>query len=291
MPNTTCIAAICCSGSASSPPRPRRSTAPPRSIRRARRQSGRSSTCYSPPGASPRRPPLGGELLRAFPDDEASAAAVLRPAEPPPRHDRRRLCRARRPHAPAAAAAAPPPPASPTRLRSQRRVIHALIIRETRTRFGDSRLGYGWALIEPILHIALLVGDVRAADARPAADRHAFLHLLLHRPHSLSRVRPHQQRHDPCDHRQRVAAAIAAGHHVRRDRRARPARVRHRHRRRGDPAGRASRAIGRGRRCRTICGAPSLALSAIAALGCGARLRQCGAATVFFRSWDKTTAR
>jgi capsular polysaccharide transport system permease protein len=36
------------------------------------------------------------------------------------------------------------------------RVIHALIIRETRTRFGDSRLGYGWALIEPVLHIALL---------------------------------------------------------------------------------------------------------------------------------------
>ena len=31
--------------------------------------------------------------------------------------------------------------------------IHALIIRETRTRFGDARLGYGWALIEPVLHI------------------------------------------------------------------------------------------------------------------------------------------
>ena len=42
------------------------------------------------------------------------------------------------------------------RLRTQMRVIHALMIRETRTRFGDSKLGYGWALIEPIAHIALL---------------------------------------------------------------------------------------------------------------------------------------
>jgi ABC-type polysaccharide/polyol phosphate export permease/Flp pilus assembly protein TadD len=39
---------------------------------------------------------------------------------------------------------------------TQWRVIHALIIRETRTRFGDSILGYGWALLEPILHIATL---------------------------------------------------------------------------------------------------------------------------------------
>jgi ABC-type polysaccharide/polyol phosphate export permease len=35
-------------------------------------------------------------------------------------------------------------------------VIHALIIRETRTRFGDSKLGYGWALLEPIAHILML---------------------------------------------------------------------------------------------------------------------------------------
>ena len=41
-------------------------------------------------------------------------------------------------------------------LRTQGRVIHALIIRETRTRFGDSKLGYGWALLEPIAHILML---------------------------------------------------------------------------------------------------------------------------------------
>jgi len=55
----------------------------------------------------------------------------------------------------------PPRPLRPLpgfgeRLRNQCRVIHALIIRETRTRFGDSKLGYGWALLEPILHITLL---------------------------------------------------------------------------------------------------------------------------------------
>jgi tetratricopeptide (TPR) repeat protein len=98
---------------------------------------------------------LGGELLRAFPEDDSSAETVLRVLN-------RRLDtidgeyvvlgdRARRLpqwHRPA--------PSFVERLKTQGRVIHALIIRETRTRFGDSRLGYGWALIEPILHIALL---------------------------------------------------------------------------------------------------------------------------------------
>jgi capsular polysaccharide transport system permease protein len=36
------------------------------------------------------------------------------------------------------------------------RVIYALILRETRTRLADSKLGYGWALIEPVLHIVVL---------------------------------------------------------------------------------------------------------------------------------------
>lgn len=38
----------------------------------------------------------------------------------------------------------------------QTRIIGALILRETRTRFGTSRLGYLWALAEPVLHIAVL---------------------------------------------------------------------------------------------------------------------------------------
>jgi capsular polysaccharide transport system permease protein len=41
-------------------------------------------------------------------------------------------------------------------VRLQCRVIGALILRETRTRFGASRVGYVWALLEPIVHIAVL---------------------------------------------------------------------------------------------------------------------------------------
>ncbi|HWB51910.1 MAG TPA: ABC transporter permease [Stellaceae bacterium] len=97
----------------------------------------------------------GGELLRAFPADQASAEAVLRVLN-------RRLdtidgdyvVLADRHHR----VPRPPrrPPSLAERCRAQARVVHALIIRETRTRFGDSRLGYGWALLEPILHITLL---------------------------------------------------------------------------------------------------------------------------------------
>ena len=50
----------------------------------------------------------------------------------------------------------PPLPGFGERLRTQCRVIQALIVRETRTRFGDAKLGYGWALLEPILHITML---------------------------------------------------------------------------------------------------------------------------------------
>ncbi len=98
---------------------------------------------------------LGGELLRTFPDDDDAAAAVLDLLN-------RRLDaidgdwvvlgeRNLRPMSPPR-----PPPRLIDGLRCQGRVLSALIIRETRTRFGESRLGYGWALIEPILHITLL---------------------------------------------------------------------------------------------------------------------------------------
>ncbi|HYM73113.1 MAG TPA: tetratricopeptide repeat protein [Stellaceae bacterium] len=98
---------------------------------------------------------IGGEILRAFPEDTAAAEAVLRVLNH--RLDTidgdyvvlgNRTRRLPRPPRPA--------PGFGERLKNQGRVIHALIIRETRTRFGDSRLGYGWALLEPILHIALL---------------------------------------------------------------------------------------------------------------------------------------
>ncbi len=42
-------------------------------------------------------------------------------------------------------------------LRIQSRVIHALILRETRTRFDRNKLGYLWALFEPVAFILVLV--------------------------------------------------------------------------------------------------------------------------------------
>lgn len=42
-------------------------------------------------------------------------------------------------------------------LRIQARVIHALILRETRTRFDRNKLGYLWAVFEPITYIGVLI--------------------------------------------------------------------------------------------------------------------------------------
>ena len=98
---------------------------------------------------------VGGELIRTSPDNEEYAQAVLQVLN-------RRLetldgdyvvlserpLRARREPRPR--------PTIFAALNTQARVIHALIIRETRTRFGESKLGYGWALLEPVLHILML---------------------------------------------------------------------------------------------------------------------------------------
>lgn len=98
---------------------------------------------------------VGGELIRTAPDNDEYAEAVLQVLNR--RFDtldggcvvfgERRVPPARTP---------PSPDDFQSSVRAQCRVIHALIIRETRTRFGDSTLGYGWALLEPILHILML---------------------------------------------------------------------------------------------------------------------------------------
>ena len=49
----------------------------------------------------------------------------------------------------------------------QLNVIHALVLRETRTRFGEHQLGYLWALIEPLLWIGSFWGLYAFGD-RPA---------------------------------------------------------------------------------------------------------------------------
>lgn len=53
----------------------------------------------------------------------------------------------------------------------QKRVIHALILRETRTRFDRNKLGYLWALFEPITYIIVLIGVFAAMGrASPIGD-------------------------------------------------------------------------------------------------------------------------
>jgi capsular polysaccharide transport system permease protein len=118
---------------------------------------------------------VAGELLSRFPLDDATAEAVLEVL-------RQRVAaidgewavladgieRASRP--------ARPTPRIADRLRSQVRVIGALIIRETRTRFADFKLGYGWALLEPILHIALLSATFAVLmHGQPPIGTHFFL--------------------------------------------------------------------------------------------------------------------
>jgi len=43
-------------------------------------------------------------------------------------------------------------------LQAQLLVIHALVLRETRTRFGAHQLGYIWALIEPLFWVSVFYG-------------------------------------------------------------------------------------------------------------------------------------
>ena len=118
---------------------------------------------------------IGGALLHSHPEDKAAAEAVLHLLN-------RRLDtiegdyviladRTTRPARPLR-----PLPGFGERLRTQCRVIQALIIRETRTRFGDAKLGYGWALLEPILHITLLSGVFSLLmQGRPPIGTHFFI--------------------------------------------------------------------------------------------------------------------
>jgi capsular polysaccharide transport system permease protein len=118
---------------------------------------------------------MGGALLHSHPEDKEAAEAVLHLL------NRRldtidadyivladRTTRAARPLRPL--------PGFGERLRTQCRVIQALIIRETRTRFGDAKLGYGWALLEPIIHITLLSAVFSLLmQGRPPIGTHFFI--------------------------------------------------------------------------------------------------------------------
>jgi tetratricopeptide (TPR) repeat protein len=118
---------------------------------------------------------VGGELLHGFPDDKPAAEAVLHLL-----NHRLDAIDGEYVVLSAEAERAPRPPRRPPgwldRLRRQRRVIRALVIRETRTRFAELKLGYGWALLEPILHIALLsVMFSVLMHGQPPIGRHFFI--------------------------------------------------------------------------------------------------------------------
>ena len=71
----------------------------------------------------------------------------------------------------------PRPPTGPiTALREMGRVIDALILRDMRTRFGHTNLGYVWALVEPIMHL-LTLGSVFAwlNHAKPPLGNSLYL--------------------------------------------------------------------------------------------------------------------
>jgi capsular polysaccharide transport system permease protein len=117
----------------------------------------------------------GGALLQRFPDDRGSAEAVMQVLA-------HRLDAIDGEHVVLGAGAERgerlprPVPAMWQRFANQRRVVAALIIRETRTRFADAKLGYGWALLEPILHITLLSAVFAVLmHGRPPIGGHFFL--------------------------------------------------------------------------------------------------------------------
>ncbi len=53
-------------------------------------------------------------------------------------------------------------------------VINALVLRETRTRFGRHQLGYAWALLEPALMILTFLGMFAVADRKPTGGMDNF---------------------------------------------------------------------------------------------------------------------
>lgn len=65
----------------------------------------------------------------------------------------------------------------PRGLFDQFQVVHALILRETRTRFGEHQLGYIWALLEPILFAApfMLIYTIAERSPPPGMSLIAFL--------------------------------------------------------------------------------------------------------------------
>lgn len=69
----------------------------------------------------------------------------------------------------------------------QLRVIGALLLREMRTRFGKSRLGYAWAVFEPLAHILVMVTiiSLMAHSKPPIGDHFAVFYFTGIIPYQL----------------------------------------------------------------------------------------------------------
>ncbi len=63
-------------------------------------------------------------------------------------------------------------------LNVQRRVISALTLRETRSRYGDSKLGFFWALFEPFAHIVVFIAIFSALGRASPIGENLGLFLL-----------------------------------------------------------------------------------------------------------------
>ncbi len=63
-------------------------------------------------------------------------------------------------------------------LKVQGRVISALTLRETRSRYGDSKLGYFWALFEPFAHVLVFIGIFSSLDRAPPIGESTGLFIL-----------------------------------------------------------------------------------------------------------------
>jgi ABC-type polysaccharide/polyol phosphate export permease/tetratricopeptide (TPR) repeat protein len=141
-----------------------------------------------------------GELLAEAPDEEEYVSCM------------RYLLEARSTHAAALdfmdiaalkASAAPRAPSPPPRfsdaLAAQGRSIGALVLRDIRSRYGESRLGFLWSLMEPFLHIGALavVFQFTMHGRPPLGDNFFFFyftgvlpyllisHLILHIGHAV----------------------------------------------------------------------------------------------------------
>jgi len=138
---------------------------------------------------------IGGDLIRASPDNQEYAEAVLQVL-----HRRLEMLHGdyivlgERPLR--RALQLRPRPTIFAALQTQLRVVYALMMREARTRLAESKLGYGWVLLEPVLHILMLslVFAVMMRGRPPIGDKFFIFyytgiipyHLFVHASSSMT---------------------------------------------------------------------------------------------------------